>query len=454
MDDRFRKARIESIMMSSEPKTVFVGLAGLGNVGAGVYKNLLKNGDLLTDRTGVRIQVKRIAVRSPEKHTGLQIPEGMLTTDWRDLVADPAIPVIVELIGGVTEAYDLVKAAITARKTVVTGNKALLATHGFELIALAEQENVPLYFEAAVAGGIPIIKAVREALIGNHIQAIYGIINGTTNYILTRMSDAGLSYEQALGEAQALGYAEADPTLDVNGWDAGHKAIILAWLSYGDWVKPEQVHVEGVTHLTQADLKFARSMGYAVKLLSVIRLDATNHIEIRVQPCLIPQSNIMANVHGVMNAVAVYGDIVGETLFYGSGAGQNATSSSVISDLADAVDNYTNEAGTNNGFVPQGHYGSCLPVDETISRYYLRLRVDDRPGVVASISKIIAEHGIGILSLQQPEVDPGAEADLMLMLHQATFGQMKQAVAAIAALECVLTPPVLLRVESLKARES
>ena len=325
--------------------------------------------------------------------------------------------------------------------------------HGRELIALAEQEDVPLYFEAAVAGGIPIIKAVREALIGNHIQAIYGIINGTTNYILTRMSDAGLSYEDALGEAQALGYAESDPTLDVNGWDAGHKAIILAWLSYGDWVKPEQVYVEGVTHLTQTDLKFARSMGYAVKLLGVIRLDATNRIEVRVQPCLIPQTNIMANVHGVMNAVAVYGDIVGETLFYGSGAGQNATSSSVISDLADAVDNLTNEAGDNNGFVPQGHYGACLPVDETVSRYYLRLRVDDRPGVIASISKIIADHGIGILSLQQPEVDPGADADLMLMLHQATFGKMKQAVAAIAGLECVLAPPVLLRVESLKARE-
>lgn len=439
---------------SSEPKTVFVGLAGLGNVGAGVYKNLQKNGDLLTDRTGVRIRVKRIAVRSPGKYAELSIPEGMLTTDWKELVNDPDIPVVVELIGGVTEAYDLVKSAILARKTVVTGNKALLAMHGYELVALAEQEDVPLYFEAAVAGGIPIIKAVREALIGNHIQAIYGIINGTTNYILTRMSEAGLSYETALGEAQALGYAEADPTLDVNGWDAGHKAIILAWLSYGDWVRPEQVHVEGVTHLTQTDLKFARNMGYTVKLLAVIRLEATNRIEVRVQPCLIPQTHIMANIQGVMNAVAVYGDIVGETLFYGSGAGQDATSSSVISDLADAVDNLANEAGTNNGFVPQGHYGSCLPVDETVSRYYLRLQVDDQPGVIASISKIIADHGIGILSLHQPEVDPGADADLMLMLHQATFGRMKQAVASIAGLECVISPPVLLRVESLKAREA
>ena len=437
--------------MMSEPKTVYVGLAGLGNVGAGVYKNLLKNGDLLEDRTGVRIKVRKIAVRSPEKHTALSVPEGMLTTDWRELLNDPEITVIVELIGGVTEAHELVKAAISAGKAVVTGNKALLAEHGHELVALAESRDVPLYFEAAVAGGIPIIKAVREALIGNHIQAIYGIINGTTNYILTRMSEAGLSYETALEEAQAAGYAESDPTLDVNGWDAGHKAIILAWLSYGQWVRPEQIHVEGVTAITQKDLSFARSMGYAVKLLGVIRLDGGNHIEVRVQPCLVPKSHILANIHGVMNAVAVYGDIVGETLFYGSGAGQDATSSSVISDLADAVDNLTNEAGTNNGFVPRGRYGACLPVDQTVSSYYVRLRVDDRPGVIASISAIIAEHNIGIMSIQQPEVDGGEDADLMLMLHQAPFGVMKAAVREIAALPCVKTEPVMMRVETLSS---
>lgn len=436
----------------SEPTTVSVGLAGLGNVGAGVYKNLLRNGDLLTDRTGVRLSVKRIAVRSPEKYAALGIADGVLTTDWRDLVNDPGIRIVVELIGGVTEAYDLVKTAICARKVVVTGNKALLAEHGHELVALAEREDVPLYFEAAVAGGIPIIKAVREALIGNHILAIYGILNGTTNFILTRMSEGGLTYAEALAEAQALGYAEADPELDVSGWDAAHKAIILAWLSYGQWVKPEQVHVEGIRHITQADLKFARSMGYAVKLLAVVRLDASNNIEVRVQPALVPRTSILSSINGVMNAVAVYGDIVGETLFYGSGAGQDATSSSVISDLADAADNLINEAGTNNGFVPHGRYGACLPVDRTLSSYYLRLRVDDRPGVVASISRIIADHDIGIMSIQQPEVSEGADADLMIMLHTAPYGRMKDAVAKIAALECVKSDPVFLRVESLPWR--
>lgn len=431
---------------------VHFGLAGLGNVGAGVFKNLQKNGDLLASRSGVRLAAKRIAVRDTAKHAAAGFPAELLTTDWRELVNDPDIKVIVELIGGVTEAYDLVKTAILAKKAVVTGNKALLAEHGYELVSLAEQNDVPLYFEAAVAGGIPIIKAVREALIGNNIQAIYGIINGTTNYILSRMADAGLTYEAALAEAQAKGYAESDPTLDVTGWDAGHKAIILAWLSYGTWVKPEQVHVEGIAHITQADLAFAKSSGYAIKLLGVVRLDASNNIEVRVQPCLIHRSSILAHIGGVMNAVAVYGDIVGETLFYGSGAGQDATSSSVISDLADAAENLINDAGVNHGFVPQGHYGACLPVDESVSSYYLRLRVDDRPGVVASVATMLANQGIGIRSMTQPEVT-GTEADLMLMLHSAPFGKMKSARDAIAALDCVLAPPVLLRVETLPGRK-
>jgi len=434
---------------------VYFGLAGLGNVGAGVFKNLQKNGALVASRSGIRLAAKRIAVRDMAKHASSGIPAELLTTDWRELVNDPEIKVIVELIGGTTEAYDLVKTALLARKAVVTGNKALLAERGRELVALAEQQDVPLYFEAAVAGGIPIIKAVREALIGNNILAIYGIINGTTNYILTRMSEAGLSYQAALQEAQDLGYAEADPTLDVTGWDAGHKAIILAWLSYGSWVKPEQVHVEGIAHVTLTDLQFARSMGYAIKLLGVIRLDSSNNIEVRVQPCLVSRTSILAHISGVMNAVAVYGDIVGETLFYGSGAGQDATSSSVISDLADAADNLTNEAGVNHGFVPHGHYGTCLPVDETVSSYYLRLRVDDRPGVIAAIAGILAGHGIGILSMSQPEVAAAAtEADLMIMLHKAKFGSMKAARDAIGALDCVIAPPVLLRVESLPGKKT
>jgi homoserine dehydrogenase len=433
----------------SDRKSVKIGLAGLGNVGAGVYKNLLKNADLLTGRVGTRIEVGKIALRDVNKARGIDVPADLITTDWRELVNDPELPIIVELIGGTTEAYDLIKAAILARKTVITGNKALLAQHGMELVELAEAQNVPLYFEAAVAGGIPIIKAVREALIGNQIEAIYGIINGTTNYILTRMSDAGLDYQTALAEAQAAGYAEADPTLDVNGWDAGHKALVLAWLSYGRWLRPEQISVTGIEAIAPIDLEFARSMGYQIKLVAIIRLDPSNRVEVRVQPSLLPRTHILAHVNGVFNAVAVYGDVVGETLFYGSGAGQDATSSSVISDLADAADNLLNDAGTNNGFIPTGRYGDCLPVEDTVSSYYLRLRVSDVPGVVAQLATVLAEHGIGISSMVQPQSQGSAETNLMLMLHAAPFGKMTSACTQLAALACVKEAPVLLRVETL-----
>ena len=432
---------------------VKIGLAGLGNVGAGVYKNLLKNADLLTARVGTKIEVGRIAVRDSAKSRELNVPLGLITSDWRELIADPTLPIIVELIGGTTDAYELIKGAILAGKTVITGNKALLAERGMELVELAEAKNVPLYFEAAVAGGIPIIKAVREALIGNQIQAIYGIINGTTNYILTRMSAAGLSYPEALLEAQAAGYAEADPTLDVNGWDAGHKALVLAWLSYGSWIRPSDIFVEGIENIAPIDLTFARNMGYAIKLVAIVRLDASHRVEVRVQPSLLSQQHILANVNGVFNAVAVYGDIVGETLFYGSGAGQDATSSSVISDLADAVDNLLNEAGTNSGFVPTGKYGDCLPVEETISSYYLRLRVLDVPGVVAQVATALSEQGIGISSIIQPATEGSSEADLMIMLHAAKFGKMKAASEQIAKLACVKKRPVLIRVESLPSKK-
>jgi homoserine dehydrogenase len=437
----------------SELTTVKIGLAGFGNVGAGVYKNLLKNADLLTARVGTRIEVGKIAVRDPKKIRDVAAPAELITDNWRDLIAAADLPIIVELIGGTTEAYDLVKSAILAGKTVITGNKALLAERGMELVELAEAKNVPLYFEAAVAGGIPIIKAVREALIGNQIQAIYGIINGTTNYILTRMAEAGLSYADALAEAQAAGYAEADPTLDVNGWDAGHKALILAWLSYGRWVRPSDICVKGIETIAPIDLNFARSMGYQIKLVAIVRLDASKRVEVRVQPSLLPRHHILANVNGVFNAVAVYGDIVGETLFYGSGAGQDATSSSVISDLADAADNLINEAGANAGFVPTGHYGDCLPVEETVSSYYLRLRVADVPGVVAQVAGALSDHGIGISSIIQPETEGTHEADLMLMLHAAPYGKMQAAAAQIATLGCVNAVPVLIRVETLPGKK-
>lgn len=436
---------------ASAPRVIQVGLAGLGNVGAGVYKNLEKNRSLITERTGADIRVARVAVRDPARKRDVEVPDAILTTDWQDLVDDPAIPVIVELIGGTTTAYELVCAALKAKKIVVTGNKALLAERGQELFALAEQCGVPIYFEAAVAGGIPIIQVLQEGLVGNHIRSIHGIINGTCNYILTRMSQAGLSYADALQEAQDKGFAEADPYLDVSGWDAAHKAIILASLSYGFWIHPDKICVEGVDRVSITDFHFAGRLGYTIKLLSVIRADENGLVEVRTQPTLVPKSHVLASVSGSFNAVLVNGDIVGETLFYGRGAGQDPTSSSVISDLCEAAAVLMHGA-RHSGFVPHGLYGKSKPVDDTVSHHYLRLTVDDVPGVLAQVATELGRRGIGISSVLQPEdlESTTGETSLVLMVHDARVGDMKQALAALRSLTCVRGEPTWMRVETLQ----
>lgn len=436
---------------ASSPRVIQIGLAGLGNVGAGVYKNLVKNRALITQRTGAEIRVARVAVRDLGRKRDVDVPEAELTTNWQELVNDPTIPVIVELIGGTTTAYDMVCAALRAKKIVVTGNKALLAERGQELFALAEQCGVPIYFEAAVAGGIPIIQVLQEGLVGNHIRSIHGIINGTCNYILTRMSQAGLSYADALQEAQEKGFAEADPYLDVSGWDAAHKAIILASLSYGFWIPPEKVCVEGVDRVSITDFRFAERLGYTIKLLSVIRADENGLVEVRTQPTLVPLSHVMASVSGSFNAVLVNGDIVGETLFYGRGAGQDPTSSSVISDLCEAAAVLMHGA-RHSGFVPHGLYGKSKPVDDTISHHYLRLTVDDVPGVLAQVATELGNRYIGISSMLQPEdlESTTGETSLVLMVHDARVGDMKQALAALRDLKCVRGEPTWMRVETLQ----
>ncbi len=434
------------------PRTIRIGLAGLGNVGAGVFKNVAQNRDLILQRTGADLQITRVAVRNLAKKREIEISPEILTTDWRELVADESVQVVVELIGGTDEAFDLVSASLRAKKIVVTGNKALLAEKGQELFALAEQCGVPIYFEAAVAGGIPIIQVLQEGLVANHIRSIHGIINGTCNYVLTRMSQAGLSYADALQEAQEKGYAEADPTLDVSGWDAAHKAIILASLSYGFWIKTEDVHVEGIDKVSIEDIRFAERLGYGVKLLSVIRADADGRVEVRTQPTLLPQSHVLANVNGAFNAIVVNGDIVGETLFYGRGAGQDPTSSSVISDLCEAAATLIYGA-RHSGFVPHGLYGRSKPINETISRYFVRLTVYDQPGVLGQITTALGARGIGISSVIQPEdlESVSDTASLVLMIDDAKLGDMKAAMAEIAELACVSRPAVWLRVETMSS---
>ena len=424
-----------------------VGLAGLGNVGAGVYKHLTQNRALLRERLSCELEVRKIAVRDLQRGRTVVPARGLLTTDAADMLDDPAIQIVVELMGQKQESLDLILGALTRKKVVVTGNKALLAERGKEIFEAAFTHKVPVFFEAAVAGGIPIIKAIREGFVANHIQSIHGIINGTSNYILTRMTEEGLGFAEALAEAQSAGYAEADPTLDVNGGDAAHKAIILASLAYGFWVPPEKVFVEGIEQLTANDINFTKKLGYRVKLLAIIKADPAGGIEVRVHPTLVPEKHVLASVNGVFNAIAVKGDVVGETLFYGRGAGQDATSSAVISDIAEAADALQSPR-RDLGFMPHGLYGTCKPIAEIISEYYLRLAVDDRPGVIAQIAGILGELQIGISSILQPESDEeGTTVPLVLMLHRASNAQISDAIERISKLGCVRKPPRMIRVE-------
>jgi len=429
---------------------VHIGLAGMGNVGAGVFKNLANNRVLLMERIGAELAVKKIVVRDPSRQRDVAAPAALYTTRWEDLIEDPDIQVVVELMGGMHPARELILGAIERGKMVVTGNKALLAEHGREIFEAAAAHKVPVFFEAAAAGGVPIIKAIREAFIGNHILSMYGIINGTCNYILTRMTESGMSFDDALAEAQAAGFAEADPTLDINGWDAAHKAIILASLAYGFWVGTDKVYVEGIQEITSTDIRFAAQLGYTIKLLAIIKAGKRSEIEVRVHPTLIPNAHVLASVKGVFNAIAVNGDIVGETLFYGRGAGQDPTSSAVISDLAEAAA-ALNAPRFSFGFTPHGLYGTCKSIDQIVSQYYLHICVDDEPGVLAQVAGILGSLKIGISSVIQPEEHEPDSVPLILMVHTATNGQMHTALEKITQLPCVKRPPRMIRVETFSA---
>lgn len=428
-------------------ESIGIGLAGFGTVGGGVYKNLEANRDLLTQRLGVCFDVRKIAVRDLAKSRSVEAPADLFTVDLDSLIDDPGVHVVVELIGGIDQALEFVLKAIRAGKMVVTGNKALLAEHGPEIFHLAREHKVPVFYEAAVAGGIPIIKSVREAFVGNRFESMHGILNGTSNYILSRMTEAGIGFRDALAEAQSLGYAEADPTLDVNGWDAAHKAIILASLAYGFWLDPASVRVEGIESLTAEDIRFASDLHYVIKLLATIKADPEGGIEVRVCPTLIPEKHVLASVNGVFNAVWLHGDVVGDALFYGRGAGQDPTASSVISDLAEAALALASSRRC-YGFTAHDLYGRCKAQEDVVSRYYLRLLVSDKPGVLARIAGLLGDAGIGISSVIQPESHDVGQLPLVLMLHDAHFGATRSAVDAITALDCVQAPPVLLQVET------
>ena len=429
------------------PKQLNIGLIGAGIVGGGVAKNLTRNADLLADRLGIRLNLKWVCDKDEAKLKSLPVPASVLSRDAMSVINDPELHVIVELVGGTGFAKTVILEALNRRKVVVTANKALLAHHGEELFAAAAKNGGNIFYEASVCGGIPIIKALREGFVANRFPLIYGIVNGTCNYILSRMSAEGKDFAEVLAEAQKLGYAEADPGLDVDGGDSAHKATILASLAHGFWVGDKNVYIEGIRHVSQMDIQVARELGYAIKLLAIIKVAGTA-VEVRVHPTLIPASHILASVNGVFNAVAVRGDVVGDTMFYGRGAGADATSSAVIADLADAALNL--KCGSLQrvpGFVAHQLHAAVRSIDEVESRYYLRLTVEDRAGVIAKIATILGQADISIASVLQREPVTN-RVSLIMMLHTAKDRAVRAAVTEIDRLAVVKDTTVVLRVES------
>jgi homoserine dehydrogenase len=436
-----------------EMQQVNLGLIGGGTVGGGVWRALERNGGLIASRLGISLRVTRVAVRDIDKARPGGPPRDVLTSDWKSVVNDPAIHVVVELAGGVTTAREIALATLKAGKPLVTANKALLSAHGEALFAAAARHGANIYYEASVAGGIPIIKVLRESLVGNRVATLHGIVNGTCNFILTRMKASGASFASALAEAQRLGYAEADPTLDVDGHDAAHKTGILASLAHGFWVNPAHISTEGIRGIEAVDIEFASQLGYTIKLLGVVKDltptgTARRRVQVAVYPALVPDRHVLASVGDAFNAIAVRGDVVGDTLFYGRGAGADATASSVLSDLADAALDLKHGSHRRvPPFVAHDGKARVAPMDDVLSRYYLRLSVVDRPGVFARVAAILARAKIGISSIIQPEGHAGEAVPIILMIHEASGAAMRRALKQIARLPVVRGVPNLIRVE-------
>ncbi|WP_018992482.1 homoserine dehydrogenase [Aromatoleum toluclasticum] len=435
-------------------KAINVGLLGIGTVGGGTFTVLKRNEEEITRRAGRPIRITAVADKNLELARKIAGSGPRLTDDAFSVVTDPEIDIVVELIGGYGVAKELVLKAIENGKHVVTANKALLAVHGNEIFAAAQRKGVMVAFEAAVAGGIPIIKALREGLSANRIQWLAGIINGTTNFILSEMRDKGLPFAEVLKEAQALGYAEADPTFDIEGIDAAHKATIMSAIAFGVPMQFSAAHVEGITALDSVDITYAEQLGYRIKLLGISRMRPEG-IELRVHPTLIPAKRLIANVEGAMNAVVVYGDAVGATLYYGKGAGAEPTASAVIADLVDVTRLHTADPEhrvPHLAFQPdQVRDLKVLAIDEVITSYYLRMRVEDRPGVLADITRILADSGISIEAMIQKEAPEGAsQTDIIMLTHETVEKNANAAIAKIEALPVVQGPITRLRMENLQ----
>ena len=434
-------------------KQLKVGLLGIGTVGGGTFNVLNRNADEISRRTGYAIKVTHVADRNIALAAQVTAGKAIVTDDAFAVVNNPDIDVVVELIGGYTLAKELILKAIANGKHVVTANKALIALHGNEIFAAAQKENVIVAYEAAVAGGIPIIKALREGLGANRIEWVAGIINGTTNFILTEMREKSLAFADVLGEAKRLGYAEADPTFDVEGIDAAHKLTIMSAIAFGISMQFESAYTEGITKLNTKDIKYAEELGYRVKLLGITKRNAQG-IELRVHPTLIPEKRLIANVNGAMNAVVVKGDAVGPTLYYGAGAGAEPTASAVVADLMDVARLHN---ATSEQRVPYLAFQSdqithlpILPISEINSAYYLRLRAMDKPGVLADVTKLLADRAISIDAMMQKEPeDNETEADIVILTHLTVEKNMDAAINAIEGLDAIAGNVTKIRMEQL-----
>ncbi|OGP16313.1 MAG: homoserine dehydrogenase [Deltaproteobacteria bacterium RIFCSPLOWO2_02_FULL_50_16] len=430
-------------------KKIQVGLIGCGTVGTGVAKLLLDHQSLIERRTGVKFQLKKIADLYPKKNRPFKLPSALFTKDAENILNDPDISVVVELIGGIEPAKTFLLKALDRGKHVVTANKALLADHGIEIFQKALQKGLQVGFEASVAGGIPIIRAISEGFVANHISQVYGIINGTCNYILSEMTAHGSPYDTVLKKAQKAGYAEANPALDVGGIDAAHKLTLIAMLCYGAGVTTKKIFVEGIERISPIDIEFAKKIGFTIKLLAISK-EQGGTIELRVHPTMIPSTHQLATVSGPFNAIYLKGDAVGETLFYGRGAGMMPTASAVVSDVV-AVSRAHDERGIIG--IHEFEDMELRPMDKIESEYYLRVEVVDKPKVLSQITGILGQHDISIASVYQPQQDHGAKVPIIILTHRGQEKNVQKAILKIDELPFVVDKTVIIRVEHFRKKE-
>jgi len=428
-------------------KTVNIGIIGCGTIGGGVLKYLSKRGGLVESRRDLRVKVKMVADKDVKKKAFPSGGRSVFTSDAHELLDDPGIDIVVELIGGINPAKEFVLKAIRNGKHVVTANKALLAEHGKEIFNLARDRGVSVRFEASVGGGIPVIKALSEDFIVNKIQAVYGIINGTSNFILTKMEEDAISFREALRQAQALGIAESDPTLDINGADPAHKIAILALLGFGIFVEVNKIFAEGIENIELCDIEYARELGYAIKLLAIAKKEGSL-LDIRVHPTLLPLRYLLSGVRGAQNAIYIKGDLIGDSILYGEGAGEKATSSAVISDILDLAESIAKGVTSRMQDMDfKSGVNSIKEIGEVKSRYYIRFMAQDKPGVLAKISGILAKFKISIASVSQKERHKQHAVPIVMMTHEAMESDLRDALKMINKLRSICGQPVAIRME-------